>query len=141
MSTQAQTLALPATSATLRNSTELLGRILLSTLFLMSGLGKIAAYSVTAGYMASQGVPGVLLPLVILTEVGGAIAIITGWHTRIVAILMAGFTVLAALMFHSHFGDQNQMIHFMKNLSIAGAFLMLAVNGAGRYSLDARSGR
>ncbi len=141
MPTQAPTLAAPAGSTTLRNSTELLGRILLSTLFLMSGLGKIAAYSATAGYMASVGLPSALLPLVILTEVGGAIAIVTGWKTRIVAILMAGYTVLTALIFHNHFADQNQMIHFMKNISIAGAFLTLAANGAGRYSLDARSAR
>ncbi len=77
----------------------------------------------------------------ILTEVGGAIAIIAGWHTRIVAILMAGFTLLTALMFHNNFDDQNQTIHFMKNVAIAGAFLMLAANGAGGYSLDARSSR
>jgi putative oxidoreductase len=141
MSTQAQSLDVPETSTTLRDSTELLGRILLSTLFLMSGFGKIAAYSATAGYMASQGVPGILLPLVILTEVGGSIAIITGWRTRIVAVLMAGFTVLTAAIFHHNFADQNQMIHFMKDIAIVGAFLMLAANGAGRYSLDARSGR
>ncbi|MBO9662843.1 DoxX family protein [Dokdonella sp.] len=141
MSTHAQTLTAPAASATLRNSTELFGRILLSALFLMSGLGKIAAYSATASYMTSVGAPAALLPLVILTEVGGAIAIIAGWKTRIAAILLAGFTVLTALMFHSNFGDQNQMIHFMKNIAIAGGFLMLAANGAGGYSLDARSAR
>jgi len=141
MSALPQNLPVPAPSTTLRNSTELLGRVLLSALFLMSGIGKITAYSATAGYMASVGAPGALLPLVILTEVGGAIAIIAGWRTRIVAFLLAGFTVLTALMFHSNFGDQNQMIHFMKNIAVAGAFLMLAANGAGRYSLDARAAR
>ncbi|HEX6703803.1 MAG TPA: DoxX family protein [Albitalea sp.] len=122
----------------LRPSAELLGRVLLSLMFLMSGLGKISGYAATAGYMASLGVPGALLPLVIVTEVAGAIAIIAGWNTRIAALLLAGFTLLAGLIFHNNFGDQIQMIMFLKNLSIAGAFLMLAANGPGRYSLDAR---
>jgi putative oxidoreductase len=122
----------------LRPSTELLGRVLLSLMFLMSGLSKISGYAATAGYMASVGVPGALLPLVILTEVGGAVAVIVGWNTRIAAILLAGFTLLAGLLFHNNFADQIQMIMFMKNLSITGAFLMLAANGPGRYSLDAR---
>ncbi|MBT2119129.1 DoxX family protein [Dyella sp. LX-66] len=135
-----QTLVATAESATLRNSAELAGRILLSVLFLMSGVGKIAAYSATAGYMASAGVPGALLPLVILAEAGGAIAIIAGWKTRIVSVLLAGFTLLTAALFHNHLADQIQMIMFMKNVSIAGAFLLLASHGAGRYSLDARNG-
>jgi len=139
MSTQTQTLAAAPASATLRNSAELLGRVLLAVLFLMSGIGKMAAYSTTAGYMASVGVPGALLPLVILAEAGGAIAIIAGWQTRIVSMLLAGFTLLAALLFHNHLADQIQMIMFMKNVSIAGAFLLLAAHGAGRYSLDARA--
>jgi len=122
----------------LKSSTELLGRVLLSLMFLMSGLGKITSYAATAGYMASAGVPGALLPVVIATEVLGAIAIIAGWKTRIVAFLLAGFTLLTALLFHSNLGDQIQMIMFMKNVSIAGAFLLLVVHGAGRYSLDAR---
>lgn len=139
MSTQTQTLIAPAEPATLRNGAELAGRILLSVLFLLSGVGKLAAYAATAGYMASAGVPGALLPLAILIEAGGAIAIIAGWKTRIVSVLLAGFTLLTALLFHNHLADQMQMIMFMKNVSIAGAFLLLAAHGAGRYSLDARS--
>ena len=122
----------------LRPSAELAGRVLLSLMFLMSGLSKISGYAATAGYMASVSVPGALLPLVILTEVGGAVAIIVGWNTRIAAVLLAGFTLLAGLLFHNNFADQIQMIMFMKNLSITGAFLMLATHGPGRYSLDAR---
>ncbi|GAB3094502.1 DoxX family protein [Lysobacter terrae] len=141
MSASSQTLAAANKATTLRNTTELLGRFLLSSLFLMSGIGKITAYAGTAGYMESQGVPGFLLPLVILTEAGGAIAIIAGWRTRIVALLLAGFSILSAVLFHNNFADQIQMIMFLKNISIAGAFLMLAANGAGRYSLDARAGR
>src|SRR6478735_11326440 len=115
----------------LKSSAELLGRVLLSLMFLMSGLGKIASYAATAGYMASAGVPGVLLPLVIATEVLGAVAIVAGWQTRITAFLLAGFTLLTALLFHNNLGDQIQMIMFMKNVSIAGAFLLLVVHGAG----------
>ncbi|GAB3359459.1 DoxX family protein [Lysobacter tyrosinilyticus] len=140
MSTNSQTLVASQTTA-LRNTTELLGRVLLATLFLMSGLGKIAGYAATAGYMASVGVPGMLLPLVILAEVGGGLAIMAGWKTRIVSLLLAGFTLIAALLFHNNFADQMQMIMFMKNVAITGAFLILAANGAGRYSLDARAAK
>jgi putative oxidoreductase len=122
----------------LRNATELFGRILLASLFLLSGLGKITAYSATAGYMASVGVPGALLPLVIVMELLGALAIILGWHTRLVSLLLAGFTLVAGALFHNDFADQIQMVMFFKNVSIAGALLMLAANGAGRLSLDSR---
>ena len=125
----------------LSNVAELAGRILLALLFLLSGLGKLGAYSDTAAYMASQGVPGALLPLVIATEVGGAIAIIVGWRTRIVAFLLAGFTLLSALIFHSNLADQIQMIMFFKNVAIAGGFLLLVANGAGAFSIDRRLGR
>ena len=141
MSATSQTLVAAKSSTTLHNTAELLGRFLLASLFLMSGIGKITAYGATAGYMASQGVPGILLPLVILIEAGGALAIIAGWHTRVVSLLLAGFSLLAALLFHNNFADQMQMIMFLKNVSIAGAFLMLAANGAGRFSLDARAAK
>jgi putative oxidoreductase len=91
--------------------------------------------------MASVGVPGALLPAVIATEVLGALAIILGWKTRVAAALLAGFTVLTAVTFHTHFADQIQMIMFWKNISIAGGFLLLVVHGAGPISLDARSSR
>jgi putative oxidoreductase len=123
------------------NYAELGGRSLIAVLFLASGLGKLGAYTITAGYMASQGVPGWMLPLVIATEVGGSLAIILGWKTRIAAFLLAGFTVLAAVLFHTNFADQTQMIMFMKNVSITGAFLLLVVHGAGPLSLDQRFGR
>jgi putative oxidoreductase len=90
------------------------------------------------GYLASVGLPGGLLPLVIATEVLGAIAIVVGWHTRIAAFLLAGFTLLSALLFHNNFSDQVQMIMFLKNVSIAGGFLLLVANGAGPLSLDRR---
>jgi len=120
---------------------ELGGRVFLSALFLLSGLGKLGAYAATAGYMSAMGVPGWLLPLVIATEIGGGLAIALGWKTRVVAFLMAGFTLISALIFHTHFADPNQMINFWKNVAIAGGFLLLVVHGAGPLSLDQRFGR
>ena len=125
-------------NTTLTNTMEAAGRLLLAVLFLLAGLSKLGAYSATAAYMASAGLPGALLPLVIATEVLGSLAIILGWKTRIVATLLAGFTLLTALTFHTNFADQTQMIMFLKNVSIAGGFLLLIANGAGRYSLDGR---
>ena len=127
--------------AALEGFGEVAGRVLLATVFLLAGAGKLSAYSATAAYMTSAGVPGALLPAVITTELGGALAIILGWRTRYVATLLAGFSILTAFIFHSNFADQNQMIHFLKNLSIAGGLLLLVVNGAGPFSLDRRSGR
>ncbi|HEY1990852.1 MAG TPA: DoxX family protein [Gammaproteobacteria bacterium] len=120
---------------------ELGGRVFLAALFLLSGLGKLGAYTATAGYMTAMGVPGWLLPLVIATEIGGGLAIALGWKTRIAAFLLAGFTLISALIFHAHFADQNQMINFWKNVAIAGGFLQLVVHGAGPLSLDQRFGR
>ena len=121
-----------------RNAIELGGRVLLATLFLLSGVGKIGGYTATAGYMAAAGVPGALLPLVMAVEIGGAIALVVGWHVRITAFLLAGFTLLSALLFHNDFGDQVQAVMFLKNLSIAGGLLLLVANGAGHFSLDRR---
>lgn len=128
----------PSSRITLRSTTELFGRILLMSLFMLSGLGKIGAYAATAGYMASVGVPAALLPLVIAVELLGSLAIILGWQTRVVSLLLAGFTLASGVLFHNNFADQTQMVMFLKNLSITGAFLMLAANGAGALSLDAR---
>ena len=117
---------------------ELAGRILLAAMFLLAGLNKISGYAGTVGYMESVGVPGALLPAVIALEVLGAVAIIIGFQTRLVALALAGFTLAAAALFHSNFADPIQQILFLKNVSIAGAFLLLAANGAGSLSLDAR---
>ena len=125
----------------LANFSELGGRILLAAIFLASGLGKIAGYAATQQYMASQGVPGALLPLVILTEVGGGALIVLGLWTRYAAVALSGFTVLTALLFHVNFADQTQQIMFLKNVAIAGAFLIVAAQGAGAWSLDARRAR
>ncbi len=117
----------------------LAGRVLLAIMFVVAGYGKIGGYAGTQGYMESMGVPGMLLPLVIVLELGGGLAIIAGWQTRIVAILLAGFTLLAAFTFHLDFADQMQSIMFMKNLSVAGGLLVLAAYGPGALALDNRS--
>jgi putative oxidoreductase len=127
--------------STLEKLAELAGRVFLAAIFLISGLGKIGAYAGMAAYMDSMGVPGALLPLVIATEVLGGVAIIIGWKTRIVAFLLAGFTLLSGVIFHSNFADQIQTVMFLKNIAIAGGFLLLVANGAGAWSLDRRAGR
>jgi putative oxidoreductase len=123
-------------NAALVNFTELAGRVLLASLFLLSGLSKLGAYSATAAYMSAFGVPTAVLPAVIAIEVLGAVAIILGWRTRVVAGSLAVFSLLTAFTFHTAFGDQMQMIMFLKNVSIAGGFLLLVANGAGPLSFD-----
>ncbi|MFU8895117.1 MAG: DoxX family protein [Gammaproteobacteria bacterium] len=116
---------------------DLAARIFLAALFIVAGLGKIPGYEGTAGYMQSMGVPGMLLPLVIALEIVGGLAIAIGYRTRLAAFLLAGFTVLSGLIFHSPL-DPAEQTQFLKNLAIAGGFLLLVVHGAGRWSLDAR---
>jgi putative oxidoreductase len=113
-----------------------LSRILLASLFIVAGVSKIGNYAGTQGYMASAGLPGFLLPLVILLEAGGALALIVGFQVRLVALALAGFTIVSALLFHFNFADQMQSLMFLKNLSIAGGLLTLAASGAGRWSID-----
>jgi putative oxidoreductase len=119
----------------------LVGRVLLAIMFVVAGYGKIGGYADIQGYMDSMGVPGMLLTLVIILELGGGLAIIAGWQTRIVAILLAGFCILAAFIFHLDFADRMQSIMFMKNLAVAGGFLALAAYGPGALALDNRSRR
>ena len=116
--------------------TPVVGRLLISSIFLMAGISKITGYAGTQGYMVSVGVPGELLPVVIALEILGALAIIIGYHTRLAAFLLAGFTVVSALLFHNDFADQTQSIMFMKNLAIAFGFLLLVANGPGTVSVD-----
>jgi putative oxidoreductase len=114
------------------------GRVLLALLFLLAGLQKVGAYEGTVAYMSSQGVPGFMLPIVIALEVLGSLAIIVGWHTRLVAFLLAGFSLVSAVLFHFKPDDAMQMTMLLKNVSIAGGFLLLVANGAGAYSVDNR---
>lgn len=118
---------------------QLIARIFLGQIFLIAGIGKISAYQGTAGYMEAMGVPGGLLPLVIALEVLGGLAIIAGWQTKWTAMALAAFTIIAALIFHNNFADQIQMILFMKNIAMTGGLMLLAVHGAGAYSIDNRN--
>jgi len=117
---------------------SVVARILLSHIFILAGILKITGYAGSQGYMESVGVPGILLPLVIILELGGGLALLVGWQTRLISYTVAVFTVIAAIIFHSNLADQMQMIMFMKNFAIAGGLLLLAEHGAGAYSLDNR---
>jgi len=112
------------------------GRLFLATIFFTSGLTRITSYAGTQGYMDAMGVPSMLLPLVIALEVLGGLAIIFGWKTKVVALVLAGFSIASALLFHADFSDQMQMGMFMKNVAIAGGFLMLVAQGPGAYAFD-----
>jgi putative oxidoreductase len=121
----------------------LLGRVLIGLPFLMSGLGKVATYGATTAYIGSVGLP--LAPLgwaiAVTFEVGGGLLLVLGFRARGVATGLAVFTLATAIFFHNNFADQNQMIHFLKNIMIVGGLLQIAHFGAGRYSLDARRAR
>lgn len=117
----------------------LLGRLFLAMIFIQSGLSKMSDYAATQGYMDAMGVSSALLPLVIALEVVGGIAIVIGFKARLVALAMAGFSLLSALLFHTNFSDHTQTIMLMKNIAIAGGFLMIVAHGAGAYALDNRN--
>ncbi|HVN22814.1 MAG TPA: DoxX family protein [Syntrophorhabdales bacterium] len=121
------------------NLLDLAGRILISVMFLESGAGKILKYNSTAHYMQSHGVPAILLPLVIALEIVGSIGVILGYKTRLFAFLLAGFCILAPLLFHSNVADQTQWLMFMKDIAIAGGFLAVCARGAGDFSMDKRA--
>ena len=114
------------------------GRFFLALIFVMSGINKISGYAATQGYMEAMGVPGLLVYPVIALEIAGGLAIIAGWLTRPTALALAAFTLIAGVIFHSNFADQMQMILFMKNVAITGGLLLLAVHGAGAFSVDTR---
>jgi putative oxidoreductase len=118
----------------------LIGRTLIGAIFLLSGLSKIAAPTAMIGYIASAGLPFPQLGLVIaiVVEVAGSIALVAGYLTRAAAAVLAIFSIATAVAFHSNFADQNQFVHFFKNLAMAGGLLQVVTYGAGRFSLDSR---
>lgn len=122
-------------------SVSLLGRIGLALIFIVAGWGKITGYEGTQQYMQAMGVPGALLPLTILLELGGGLAIAAGLFTRWTAIALAVFSVVTAFIFHADFGDAAQATNFWKNVAMAGGFLLLAAQGAGAWSVDGLLGR
>jgi putative oxidoreductase len=118
----------------------LIGRLLIAIIFLLSGFGKITAPEATQGYIASVGMPAPLLAYIgaVIVELGGGILLLIGYRVRLVAAIMALFTIIAALYFHHAFGDQNQMVHFLKNLAMAGGLLQVVAFRAGAFSIDSR---
>lgn len=125
---------------TFNNTIDLLGRIGLAAIFFLAGLNKIQNYEGSAQYLASGGLPELLLPGAIVFEIVAAVFIIIGFQVRWTALAIAGFSVLTAVLYHANLGDQTQFIMFFKNIAIAGGFLVLAANGAARYSIDAKRG-
>jgi putative oxidoreductase len=116
------------------------GRLLLAILFLLSGMSKLAAPAATIGYIASAGLPFPFLGYVVAlaVELGCSLLLLAGFHARVAAAVMAAFTIAAALIFHSNFAEQNELVHVLKNIALAGGLLQVVAFGAGAFSLDAR---
>lgn len=128
---------MPRTSeSALTDAGLLAGRLLLVFIFLHESIGLVGNYTGAAAYMQKSGVPSLLLPAVIALQLGGGLLIATGTMTRFTALLFAGFCVLTAILFHWQFADRNQLLHFQKDLAIAGGFIVLACCGPGSWSLD-----
>lgn len=125
---------------TVPSSVPFIGRVLLASIFLISGFGKIAAPAMTIGYIGSLGLPFPELgfALAVIIEIGGGLLLVFGRHTRTAALALAAFSIATGVIFHNAIGDQNQMIHLLKNLALAGGLLQVAAFGAGAFSLDAR---
>lgn len=120
---------------------SLVARLLIAPLFIVFGFEKITGYASSVGYMEAYGLPGFLLPLAILAELGGGLAILLGVFSRWAALALAGFCIVTALVFHTAWsgdGGQGQFINFMKNLALAGGLLLLAANGPGKYAVNDR---
>ncbi len=118
----------------------LIGRLLMATIFLVSGFGKLMSPSGTIGYIASVGLPLPELAYAgaLAAELGGGLMLVLGYRTRWVAAALAVFSVVSAVLFHNALGDQNQMFHFLKNLAMAGGLLQFIAFGGGTFSLDER---
>ncbi|RZF64160.1 DoxX family protein [Sphingomonas populi] len=133
---------LPHSSAASQSASALplIGRVLIATIFILSGISKVTAPAATIGYIQSAGLPlpQVGLAVAVLIELGGGIALVLGYRTRIVAAILAAFAIVTAFAFHSALGDQSQFINFFKNVAMAGGLLNVVAFGAGAWSLDAR---
>lgn len=117
------------------NYADVPARAAMSAIFILSGASKVSAYEGTQGYMEAFGIPGILLAPTIAFEVLGGLALLLGLGTRLAAFLLAGFSVVSALVFHTDFADQVQMVMFLKNIAMAGGLLLLAKVGSGNLSL------
>ena len=118
------------------NLADLIGRILISGLFLLNGIFKITNYDGTIGWMESFGVPGMLIIPAIILEIVGPVLIIIGYKTKLAAMVLSLFCIATAVIFHNNFFDQMQFTSFLKNIALAGGFLLISVNGAKDFSLD-----
>jgi putative oxidoreductase len=129
--------ALPSAVTTL---VPAVGRVMISTIFILAGLSKLAAPAMTIGYIQSVGLPlpSVAFGIAAFIEIVGGITLLLGYRTRIAAGVLFLFSLATAVFFHNHFGDQNQFIHFFKNVAIAGGLLHVIAFGGGRVSLDGR---
>jgi putative oxidoreductase len=127
-------------SANLDRAPALIGRILIAVIFIFSGLGKVATPDATIGYVTAVGVPAPLLGYIAATvlELAGGVLLVVGYQTRLIALLLAAYSIITALIFHHAFGDQNQMFHFLKNVAMAGGLIQVVAFGAGAYSFDNR---
>ena len=123
------------------NIAPAIGRVLLATIFIFSGIGKLLAPAATIGYIASVGLPAAPLALAaaIALELGGGLMLAIGIQTRLVAALMAAFSIVTGQAFHNAIGDQNQLIHLLKNIAMAGGLLQVVAFGAGAFSFDNRA--
>ena len=117
---------------------EFIGRIFISLIFLIAGVGKIFNYEGTIVYMENFGIPGYLLIPAIIIEILLPLLVIIGYKTKLAAIILALFGILLAIIFHTDFSVQMQLMSFLKNFAIAGGFLIIFVRGAGKYSIDQR---
>jgi len=125
-----------STEGRLGSAGLLAGRLLLALVFVHEGWSVIGGYSGAAAYMQKFGVPGMLLPAVIALELGGGLLIAAGLLTRIVSAAFAVFCLLTAVLFHWQLADRNQLLHFEKDLAIAGGFLVLTISGPGKWSVE-----
>ena len=118
------------------NILDLVGRILISALFLLNGVFKISNYDGTVDWMESFGIPGILLIPAIILEIVGPILIVLGYKAKIAAGLLSLFCIATAVIFHNDFSDQMQLGSFLKNIALAGGFLFIFINGTKDLSLD-----
>ena len=125
-----------ASSPHLTSAGLALGRLLLASIFILEGWSKLRGYEAATAYMTRFGVPGALLPAVIALELGCGLMIAVGWRTRLAAAALAVFCALAAFLFHTNVADRNQLLHLEKDLALAGGLLVLAIAGAGSWSIE-----
>lgn len=135
--------AAPAPSKATQDLGALVGRVLMSAIFIWSGYGKLIAAAATQASFAELGLPlpAVAWAVTVLVELVGGLALLVGFQTRVVALVLAVWCVATALIAHTNFADPNMQIHFMKNIAMTGGFIFVALFGSGAYAVDAALGR